>query len=495
MFDPQGAASPAPPPQPAPGETLPYAGPLLPPSPEPPSPPAPRSRVAVLLSWAVILGTTGLILLLPLLADRKAPPDQPNIQFKFAARYAIGVKALFSHSFKQSEPQLRHMIDQAALGPTDKVRAIMVIGELEGKEAALKRINDLQEESLPSDLADDVQALLVLYNFDPQALDPARREALLKRHEWFAQLALTYDKPDSPEHRALLASAQRVVVVLLLFLFGAGLGLIVGLILLILVIIKLSGGSRPQMQYEPGTWQLRVVEPQPLAHYRPDPNAPTAFLESFALYLGGFLCMSFVVMALLPKAGLMVKVGALAIPVCFALFWPRIRGVPWAQICHGFGLVRGRGWLTEAFSGVVGYVTGLPLLALGLIITLLLSMLMKGGQPPSHPIVDEIRADPWSIIKLYLLASVWAPITEELMFRGAFLHYLRARHRWIVSTLIVSFIFAAIHPQGLLGIPVLMIIALILSGIREWRGSIVGPMVAHALHNAAATTLLILMLT
>src|SRR5258705_7683070 len=84
-----------------------------------------------------------------------------------------------------------------------------------------------------------------------------------------------------------------------------------------------------------------------------------------------------------------------------------------------------------------------------------------GGKVPSHPIVNEISTDFWSVIKLYLLASVWAPITEELLFRGAFFHHLRRRHGWLISAAIVSFIFAALPPQGFLGIPMLMTIALV----------------------------------
>jgi membrane protease YdiL (CAAX protease family) len=142
-------------------------------------------------------------------------------------------------------------------------------------------------------------------------------------------------------------------------------------------------------------------------------------------------------------------------------------------------------------SGLAGYVAGLPLMGVAMIVTLILTKF--GGKVPSHPLVNEISTDFWSVVKLYLLASVWAPITEEILFRGALFHHLRRRHRWIVSGLIVSFIFAAIHPQGYLGIPMLMTIALILAGLREWRGSIIAPMVGHALNNFVATTLLILM--
>jgi membrane protease YdiL (CAAX protease family) len=54
-------------------------------------------------------------------------------------------------------------------------------------------------------------------------------------------------------------------------------------------------------------------------------------------------------------------------------------------------------------------------------------------------------------------------------------------------------LFAAIHPQGWVGIPVLATIALVLATLREWRGSIVAPVVAHACVNGVTVTILVMM--
>ena len=169
-----------------------------------------------------------------------------------------------------------------------------------------------------------------------------------------------------------------------------------------------------------------------------------------------------------------------------------MRGLSWDQVVRGFGLYRGRGIFREILSGLAGYIAGVPILALAMLVTLLLTRF--GGKQPTHPIINEVSTDFWNIVKLYLLASVWAPITEEMLFRGAFFHHLRRRHGWIVSAAIVSFIFAAIHPQGILGIPMLMTIAFILAAIREWRGSIIGSMTAHALNNTMTITVVILLM-
>ena len=160
------------------------------------------------------------------------------------------------------------------------------------------------------------------------------------------------------------------------------------------------------------------------------------------------------------------------------------------------GLSRARRTKDRAFTAALwtcGLLAMLPLLAVAVLVTLCLSRYI-GGKGPGHPIMEEISSNPWNILKLYLLAAVWAPITEETLFRGAFFHHLRRRNGWFLSALIVSLIFASIHPQGILGVPALMTIAMMLAALREWRGSIIAPIVLHALNNAVVMTIAILML-
>lgn len=113
-------------------------------------------------------------------------------------------------------------------------------------------------------------------------------------------------------------------------------------------------------------------------------------------------------------------------------------------------------------------------------------------QTGAHPIINEIRTDPWALAGLFALACVWAPIVEESLFRGAFFHHMRRRHGWLLSALPVALIFAAIHPQGWLGIPVLASIALTLAGIREWRDSLIASITAHALNNGVVLAMVVL---
>jgi membrane protease YdiL (CAAX protease family) len=123
------------------------------------------------------------------------------------------------------------------------------------------------------------------------------------------------------------------------------------------------------------------------------------------------------------------------------------------------------------------------------------------GEGPSHPVGEvALVRDPWVWLAVILLAVVLAPIVEEIMFRGLLYRHLREATRRVgtflsiaAATLASGFVFAIIHPQGLLGVPVLMALASSFALTREWRGSLVGPMVAHGINNGFATLGLFIM--
>jgi membrane protease YdiL (CAAX protease family) len=109
--------------------------------------------------------------------------------------------------------------------------------------------------------------------------------------------------------------------------------------------------------------------------------------------------------------------------------------------------------------------------------------------------IDELFGAGWAdIVLLYILACVWAPLVEESLFRGAFYHHLRRPIGAVLAAAVTGFLFAVIHPQGVVAVPVLMSLGFTFAMIREWRGSLIGPMAAHAFNNLVAVTLMLLLL-
>jgi membrane protease YdiL (CAAX protease family) len=99
-----------------------------------------------------------------------------------------------------------------------------------------------------------------------------------------------------------------------------------------------------------------------------------------------------------------------------------------------------------------------------------------------------------------VLACVAAPIVEETMFRGVLFRHLREMGRFwprfgalMFAAVVNSLIFAAIHPQGLVGIPVLMTLGIAFSIVRHYRDSLLAPMAMHAVNNFVVTMFVLLM--
>src|SRR5262249_59591031 len=96
---------------------------------------------------------------------------------------------------------------------------------------------------------------------------------------------------------------------------------------------------------------------------------------------------------------------------------------------------------------------GIAVIAAGLAASY--ALVKRSGISPDHPLMHILAGDRWHILGLYALASVCAPVVEETMFRGALFHHLRARWGWPIAAPIVAFIFAIVHPQGWVAVPVL----------------------------------------
>ncbi|MCP5560109.1 MAG: CPBP family intramembrane metalloprotease [Verrucomicrobiaceae bacterium] len=155
------------------------------------------------------------------------------------------------------------------------------------------------------------------------------------------------------------------------------------------------------------------------------------------------------------------------------------------------GLHLGAGVLSEAGAGLLGWLAGLPLMILGMIAA---SWIIKyTGEYPSHPIIEVFAGNGWAKLGAVVLAVVWAPISEEIMFRGLLFPGLSAWLRWLLGALSGAFIFAVIHPQGWAGVPAIMALAGVFSLLRMWRQSLIAPMTAHALNNGIMCAMMLMM--
>lgn len=221
----------------------------------------------------------------------------------------------------------------------------------------------------------------------------------------------------------------------------------------------------------------------------------------FGLNIGSALALSLVGDSAPELLPLGISVVCFFASLGVALVYPLARGMSGREVRLAIGLHRGAGFAKEIGAGLLCYLSAVPLLAVGLVIFAILSFIAKllegPTPPPSHPAVEMLGgAGAGRIAMLFLLASVTAPIVEEIMFRGFLYGHLRGictpRIRvasMIVAALASSVVFAIIHPQGVLFVPALGGLAVAFCLFREARGSLIAPMVAHGVNNAVTLTL------
>jgi membrane protease YdiL (CAAX protease family) len=436
----------------------------------PSAPPRGRPTVRIAVSCFFIFVAVAITQISQFGNVRRPADSVRDVSLQLMGKYFVGAKCLLGKNTAM-DSRFESMMKELQKKETQKqLLLVPILAELSGKKAALAELERLTAIPSNGSVTRDAFLFLKLYRDGDASLDPQQR-VLLQRYGWFGQLALSQTKADSdPSRKAIIQSSLFTLVVIVVFTLGLFAAILAGLILLTVAIVFMANGRL----------RGRLTMPE---------NPGVSLLEAFAIYLAGFTALPLLFLWLFPG----FRIGAITmalLPVIVALFWPRLRGSSWENCRMALGWHRGQGVIREIGAGILGYITGLPLLMAAAVFVGIISR--NAGKIPVHPMVDEITRSPLHMVLWTLLACVWAPIVEETFFRGVLFGYFRQRVHWAISGIIVGLLFAIIHPQGWIAVPMLAAIGFVLSAIREWRGSIIASISAHALNNASAVLFLIL---
>lgn len=340
-----------------------------------------------------------------------------------------------------------------------------------GMEAPKPAASDVQPSPPGPDALDLLNRLYVL----GEALGPGDSDRLQKDLGYIGALAALHSERLSGGNRVealeadLAARALRYLVAFVITVGGVLVLLLAGGVLLFSAAVL----------FQSGRFQPRFLSPDlpPWLHW-----------EAFTIYLLLMLGTG-AAHDLIPRSERYPLLPSLIVEIVFLalIAYPRLHGAGWESIKRDLGLTRGGGPWKEVALGPVGYVTGLPLVAVGVAVTLLLIRVTgRDVSQGMHPIVPLLRGDQASALNtamVFLVAVVLAPLLEEMMFRGYFYRALRTRLAAPAAIALSAAFFAGVHPQGLLGFPMLLAVGTVLATLREWRGSIWASVAAHACTN------------
>jgi membrane protease YdiL (CAAX protease family) len=127
------------------------------------------------------------------------------------------------------------------------------------------------------------------------------------------------------------------------------------------------------------------------------------------------------------------------------------------------------------------------------ILEVLISKVVQVTEADSKIMVDIYNTAVWPVL-LWTLVVIFAPIFEEVLFRGfLFEGFIRSRLGLIGTIFLTSLIWTGLHAgYGLYSLGTIFVIGIVMGIIRYKTGSLWSTMLLHALYNGVGMTLIAL---
>ncbi len=453
----------------------------------------PQERQALAVGDTVEPPEASMLVLLGkfLLAAEKYTPNQPTSPFLEMADQLAGGERDRAQAGAESGDQKEGKRESIGPPAADRFRVAVLAGDVVGPDEARERLRELEQDLSPtSPLHEDIRTALTIYEQGPDAVDPARIDALIDRHGWFGRLLASHGRDDTdPFRAAAVASGMSAMVFFVVFGFGLLLAGAAGVVLLIIGAVLGAGGK-----IRSATAGSVVAR-----------QASGVWLETFAVFLLGFLALklggAYIASRAAPGAVWPIWVQLLGQwSLVLLVLWPLARGMRFDQFCNEVGWRRGRGVLHEIGAGLAAYIAALPIyVAVAITVAILMWAVRQitGAEPPMPDNrVFEIfeKGTPAMTALLASLVVIWAPLVEETIFRGALFRAVRPRAGAVGAALLTAAMFALMHQYGLPQLIVVGTLGVIFALMREWRGSLLPSMTAHAVHNFMVMVILLVVI-
>lgn len=445
----------------------------------PPPPPVrqPFGWIALALVFALLIGSS-----LAMYFTGEQKPSDPYRNQVRALEFAVlgkDLQALTEDSSKDRdrvEGAFDDIVNEVADQRTSDPKAAWIY-------AAAR--TELGRELKPEDIAilradkdEQLKAVSAIYQAKTLKPEEARELAMkIESDDFLATLTKVHahEKAGNEAMRKELIPPQKMYVLVAFALLGTG-AAAVGLVLWLVYVIRRNTGA-----WLPGGFPLAL------------PNlvdADRAAVRSVLLILAWQLIpaalLAFLPSGLLPQMMRHVVVGMLgAIGFLLVLRMP-IWGIA-SSLREVVGSLRP---LKQKIAWSLGaYIAQVPLLGLAVAMSVALSRLLP---EPSHPMTEELAKsrDPGTLALIIVGACILAPFLEEILFRGMLLPAIaRVTGSATTGILVSSFLFAAIHPQGIAGWPPLFVVGMMTALVTWQTKSLLPAMILHAIHNGVTLAL------
>ena len=156
----------------------------------------------------------------------------------------------------------------------------------------------------------------------------------------------------------------------------------------------------------------------------------------------------------------------------------------------GIGFMRGFGLRPEPGGGLALARAAAILFGAGVGVDVALGLVSEAAGLSAHWTEwfdEDLSWGSWGVVTASLLGTVvFAPVLEEVVFRGLLYGTLRRRLRWPAAAVLSAAVFAAAHGYGVAGFGSVFASGVMWAVAYEKTGSLLPGMAAHAANNASA---------
>lgn len=149
--------------------------------------------------------------------------------------------------------------------------------------------------------------------------------------------------------------------------------------------------------------------------------------------------------------------------------------------------------LKNAWLGVTGYITIMPLLIL-VLIAVVSVVNFFGYEPPPQEVVEMFLAAEKTkfLFFLMIMVAIIGPFAEEIFFRGFAYNAIKKKIGFAGALFITSILFAGLHAD-IVGFFPIFVLGILLAYLYEKTGSLIPSITVHILHNSLTIALVLIL--